>query len=241
MPIEIMTRSYLLLYLSAPRNAKPTSTLAKQLKLEEGSTQYERLKAFKKIGDYESLPSDADLDSIPGSKSIVRYNFQHDLESIWWIVLYFVMARVPHKPSQNMAKDIFQSNLVASPERVACLHRVIDEDLEEILHPSLKDTFPMFIETLRGAMFEEYQIRAVFGQLQLPYAYTNIHATFANKFAGLFADNQNNWKDIPILSSSSLQSTKAVVQTIAGTKRGRDEDGSEDEDSVNKRHRQNED
>jgi hypothetical protein len=87
-------------------------------------------------------------------------------------------------------------------------------------------------------MLEEYQIRAVFGQLQLPHAYSGIHATFANEFAELLADNTNDWKKIPILPSSAFLSTNVPVGTIAGTKRGRDEGNSQEAESTNKKLRQ---
>jgi len=37
----------------------------------------------------------------------LRHNFLHDVESVWWLHLWTMLDRVPHEPSQKLARHIF--------------------------------------------------------------------------------------------------------------------------------------
>lgn len=49
------------------------------------------------------------------------YNFQHDLESLWWIALWVILVRIGQEASQLYARTIYISRLICTPERGGCI------------------------------------------------------------------------------------------------------------------------
>ncbi|KAF9554783.1 hypothetical protein CPC08DRAFT_605787, partial [Agrocybe pediades] len=61
----------------------------------------------------ESDDDDSVLETFPNNdiEMHVIHNFQHELESLWWIILYELTARIMHLSSNNYAKTIFQNTV----------------------------------------------------------------------------------------------------------------------------------
>lgn len=74
-----------------------------------------------------------------GTPYPVVYNFQHDLESLWWIALWILTARVDHPASQLYAQLIFINGLQCSNERANVFTREdhLAAQLREVLHEKL--------------------------------------------------------------------------------------------------------
>ncbi len=71
----------------------------------------------------------------------VIYNFQYDLESVWWIILWTLLARVTHAPGQKYALEIYVNRLANSKERqrVFLDRGYLQETLERgVLHDDLR-------------------------------------------------------------------------------------------------------
>lgn len=69
----------------------------------------------------------------------VVYNFQHDLESLWWIILWILTTRVDHLDSQLYAQSIFINELGCSNERANIFTpgEYLADRLREVLHHTL--------------------------------------------------------------------------------------------------------
>lgn len=213
---EVLTERHLVRYLRGP-DSEANNLAAHLENVIVGSPQYERLKIFKTniSPRFTSLPSTA-TDDIPGLGTSVRHNFQHDLESIWWLMLYYITKCVDHQASYGYAEDIFQRSLTPSWQRVDCFEKNFIFEGRDFLHARLAKPFAHFVESLRGTMYKEYTTRAVFGQLQQPESYSYIHGFFATQFRALLQDEDSDWKHVPLVGFSPLTRPDA---TPTGTKR----------------------
>jgi hypothetical protein len=128
----------------------------------------------------------------PAPEQVIIYNFQHDLESIWWILMWTLTARVPHNPSRDFASKIFQNRISLTRERADCITEDITERLSACLEKSLL-RFVRPLERLRLAMRREYVIRAKKNELFVRGSYSNIHAIFVSFFRGFDLAN-SNWR-----------------------------------------------
>ena len=74
----------------------------------------------------------------PGpSRTVVVHNFQHDIESIFWIALYTVTAHIDHEPGQEFAKRIFRNIVFLHLDRAKCIEKNIGDTLLEVLSPDV--------------------------------------------------------------------------------------------------------
>ncbi|TFK28310.1 hypothetical protein FA15DRAFT_652961 [Coprinopsis marcescibilis] len=72
----------------------------------------------------------------------IKHNFQRDLESIWWIILWLVTLLIDCPTSIDYAINIFQNSLIPSRERAYAFVNVIDVALNEVLAKELKSFAP---------------------------------------------------------------------------------------------------
>jgi len=85
-------------------------------------------------------------DTLPG----VQFNFQHDLESLWWLLLWVVTQGVEHPESQQFAKTVFSNQSRPSMARthVFTSPGYLQTCLAKFLHPSIKDLGHSFVVAL---------------------------------------------------------------------------------------------
>ncbi len=67
---------------------------------------HQKLKPVPKVSDVPAPPRDK-----------IVYNFQYDLESVWWIVLWTFLARVAYAPGQDYAPLVYVNRLENTTER----------------------------------------------------------------------------------------------------------------------------
>ncbi|KAF8879146.1 hypothetical protein BD779DRAFT_1552665 [Infundibulicybe gibba] len=108
MPLEIQTQQYF----SQPTRQRARTTATSTLTMERKATT--------------------------SIRPPVRFNFQHDLESLWWVLLWAITEGPNHVPSRQFADTIFQNRLDASPRRkkvvtdvnylleAACFHPTVE-------------------------------------------------------------------------------------------------------------------
>ncbi|KAL4259871.1 Fungal-type protein kinase domain-containing protein [Pleurotus pulmonarius] len=114
-------------------------------------------------------------------KQPLVYNYQHDLESIWWIFLWTVLSRVPHEASVEYARPIFQNIMTLSDARSQCLLEEIEAPLQLCLHPSLK-RLSQPLDQLRELLHTSYLGRRRKGKLADVTSYVGIHRYFVQFF-----------------------------------------------------------
>lgn len=121
MPTEILTRYYLsekyffrskFASKSLPNLFEFTpekETLAMQFNLSPTHPAYSTFNDLDPMIEYfgrrPTLLVDADPTKMHPRGSVVNHNFQHDLESIWWIILWFITINLNWLPSFDWAHD----------------------------------------------------------------------------------------------------------------------------------------
>ncbi|KAF5322673.1 hypothetical protein D9619_001139 [Psilocybe cf. subviscida] len=223
MPHEIITRKHLVNWIRDETD--PEFGLAKQVNIlgDKTTPLYRRLSVFQQIqwGERVNTVPDNVTSNIPDRYETVRYNFQHDLEALWWIVVYFITACVPHRASRNRAKLLFPKSLTVYGRRSESFLNTLSVELGDHLHPTIADAFTIPMERLRNYLLEQYVAREVFGQIDVHESYSMIHKDFATNFRELLENEEDGWKQVPIVPSHAL--TGVISPVIGILKRGQDD------------------
>jgi len=106
------------------------------------------------------------------------YTFQYDLESVWWIVLWTLLARVAHWPGQEYAFTIYVNKLENTPERqrIFLKRGHLLSKLKEKLHTELSP-FAEVMEDACTDLWRAYIDREKNGHVREPLSYAEIHVT----------------------------------------------------------------
>ncbi|PPQ88968.1 hypothetical protein CVT25_005067 [Psilocybe cyanescens] len=140
---------------------------------------------------------------------IVIHNFQHDLESVWWIMLWSLTARIQHKLSNNWAKTIFQNTLQLSTPRKRCFTKSIWSKLNSILAAPAKK-LSKNMDTMRRNLHVAYNNREKEDKLRDFGTYVDIYAEFDQFFADI--QKHKSWR--------KAQGTKLLVDSPYHQKAG---------------------
>jgi len=110
----------------------------------------------------------------------VIHNFQHDLESLFWVRLWISHTRVGHQPSEEYSWELFVPQIrLSNACRDAFLNPQGLNALPEPLHRDLSCTIP-HISALRMALFEaSTRLTSTKGWL-LAESYRVIHSQFSD-------------------------------------------------------------
>ncbi|RXW17139.1 hypothetical protein EST38_g8714 [Candolleomyces aberdarensis] len=130
----------------------------------------------------------------------VTHNFQHDVEAIFWIVLWVITLRVGYKPSADYAQPAFQRSMTLSDYRTRMFLNNSSEGLRECLLAPLK-SLTTTIWVIRGVLCCEAYRRGKDQSWFQPESYSQIHA-----IVGLALHNQlkypSDWAKVPLRNSS---------------------------------------
>ncbi|KAG2008946.1 other/FunK1 protein kinase [Coprinopsis cinerea AmutBmut pab1-1] len=107
-----------------------------------------------------------DMDSVlpdqPQPQGPVVFNYQHDLESLWWIFLWLTTARLKQTRSQEFGSELFTSDM-GRPTSLLREHLfskcIIDDWLLRKAIPSSVEPFIVAIENLRRDLYKAYAAR----------------------------------------------------------------------------------
>ncbi|RXW20599.1 hypothetical protein EST38_g5253 [Candolleomyces aberdarensis] len=137
-------------------------------------------------------------DSSEELESPLQHNFQHDLESVFWIALWIITARIDHTPSIKHAKLIFTSNanLSVSPHRQRAFFGDISKTLCKCLVEPLRP-LARALERVRNDLYISAFCRGDKLAWQDETSYSLIHAKMAVRFAFLLKDTRG-WGDVPL-------------------------------------------
>jgi len=87
------------------------------------------------------------------------HNFRHDVECVWWIMLWTPTGRVDHDLAKNFSNAVFQTTLTLSPIRHHAFNSGYTEskkDLEDVLPPSLS-RFAQWMVLMRRDLVNHYE------------------------------------------------------------------------------------
>jgi len=85
-------------------------------------------------------------------KTIVRYNYNHDPESLMWVALYIVFGLVDWKAAKDIWPNIFTNSLHPSPDREYFFETTLNLHFYGAFHPGLGDSFPRSFELIRKSL-----------------------------------------------------------------------------------------
>ncbi|KAF4582549.1 hypothetical protein EYR38_002675 [Pleurotus pulmonarius] len=140
------------------------------------------------------------------------YNFQHDLESIWWLFLWTITCRVSHTPSIGYGRDIFRNTLQLSSQRSRCFQSSIITSLTCLLS-SLQQLVPL-LDTLRESMVDEYMYHHKDQDWSNLSSYINIHDAFHTFFLAI-GQSRAIWGSTALVTSHQPVASIAEVGSTA--------------------------
>ncbi|KAF9556343.1 hypothetical protein CPC08DRAFT_820547 [Agrocybe pediades] len=133
----------------------------------------------------------------------VVYNYQHDLESVWWLLLWTLVDRIPNWASYVYSQGIFQNSMVPSVERYTAFTASIAHNLRMNLKPSVSD-FAAHMEQMRELLFNACILREQKNRLDDRNSYVAIHENIYELFRLIHEDN-TTWADEPLRSRRSYE------------------------------------
>ncbi|KAF8870816.1 hypothetical protein BD779DRAFT_509185 [Infundibulicybe gibba] len=155
----------------------------------------------------------------------VRFNFQHDLESLWWVLLWVVTRGLDHAPSRKFADKVFQHQSEASAERRSVImdETYLLDELEKCLHPSVQK-YGASLDQCLMQLRASYEQREQAGNLENPASYTPIHGTM-DRFLKFWKSTVDKNDDVRIdLQPKRAPSTGGSANPPHQTKREPPED-----------------
>ncbi|KAJ3516638.1 hypothetical protein NMY22_g14153 [Coprinellus aureogranulatus] len=94
-----------------------------------------------------------DDDSDPLPKEVRKHTYAHDLESLWWLILWIVTNRVNHARSHRKAYRYFQGNNIMQRRKL------LEYGPLPVLHPVLGGVFLKRLDSVRRVIFLGYEGR----------------------------------------------------------------------------------
>ncbi len=115
------------------------------------------------------------VSTAPASQNGVVYNFQYDLESVWWIILWTFLARVAHVPGQEYALCVYVNRLENTTERqLIILSAGYLTSKRKKFHKGLRPFVP-YMAGLCNDLRRAYTYREEAGQVMDPASYVEIY------------------------------------------------------------------
>ncbi|KAH9487288.1 hypothetical protein JR316_0001358 [Psilocybe cubensis] len=133
------------------------------------------------------------------SYTSVVYNFQHDLESLW-----------------TWANEVFQHDVVPTPERIRFLRALSSISLEDIMLPSIS-FMHLMVDYIRSAMNIAYSGRARDDTLRDTLSYAIIVDRFHFCFQLLESVSGSPWEETPLVMNIPADGPNSVQPADAAT------------------------
>ncbi|KAH9474512.1 hypothetical protein JR316_0012973 [Psilocybe cubensis] len=183
--------------------------------------------------DYEDA-SDSRVPAAPAEDDIVTHNFQHDLESVWWLILYLIVSRVFIQPNEywegrildkeqanRWISGVFQNLLVLSKERSRCFVRgSIKQQIMNFTPNHLKDLVDR-LQRNKDVLLSFYTNRERKEQIYDHASYARVHVNFGKFLASIQNMEPKTWREYvlpfpePTLSTQTETPANAAPETPA--------------------------
>ncbi|KDQ22354.1 hypothetical protein PLEOSDRAFT_1068715 [Pleurotus ostreatus PC15] len=139
------------------------------------------------------------------------YNFQHDLESIWWIFVWTITCRVSHDPSVAFGRKIFQNLMDPPLTKLNFLEDPISEEFMGCLSSPLQQLASP-LEVLRCFIYDAYLYHQTANDLADLTSYIDAHQGFATFFEGVKL-SQEHWGDTMLVTCHRPVASTTMVPT----------------------------
>ena len=135
----------------------------------------------------------------------VLHNFQHDVESLWWIALYTMTGRVSQPEAKEYAKAVFRTTLTLSDSRrqaVLSSETTFQNTLESVLPPFVS-SLARWLVLMRRDLLNHYEQHARNNDLFVKGSYGLFHTSFQNFFSpALFAEIRSGWQVVALVNQN---------------------------------------
>ncbi|EAU89781.2 other/FunK1 protein kinase [Coprinopsis cinerea okayama7 len=162
-------------------------------------------------------------DTSEASNTVIIHNPQHDLESLWWILLWLVTMRVRQNLPRAFGKETFQQTMsgVYIKGRNHCLSYSLtqEQDLLRSLPRPFRSTILEGLEKVRKDLKREYVNRNATNKQTIIGSYSRIlGTTFPDFFSGLRA-RRDEWAPVKLIVSKTVrkEELKRKASKMEGT------------------------
>ncbi|PPQ85561.1 hypothetical protein CVT25_006731 [Psilocybe cyanescens] len=142
------------------------------------------------------------------SRDIVIHNFQHDLESLWWLILYLIISHIKDQSTedwqgpvfqnavercQNWAAPIFQNVIDLSSERRICFNYSLVEATVSFIPESVAP-IAQLLEINRATLQHAFVGRVRDGYLRNVESYALVHLDFGDFLEAIQGLEKKEWR-----------------------------------------------
>ncbi|PPQ85559.1 hypothetical protein CVT25_006729 [Psilocybe cyanescens] len=151
----------------------------------------------------------------------VVHNFLHDLESLWWLILWTLTSRIQDPKCKNWLALVFQNITDLSSKRRRCFEYPIENKLSRFL-PEALAPFAHPLDLLRDEMFQSYLKRELAGDVRNVDSYATIHRQVGWFLDAVQAFPTDQWRayllheDPTNRAKSSVKDSKAAGTQVPG-------------------------
>ncbi|KAH9476624.1 hypothetical protein JR316_0010537 [Psilocybe cubensis] len=176
MPLEVMMSSYLFSSdhdkrITAMEHGTPSFPAHNSLDIEEARYLERGANLERKAQETPAI-----------AETGVAHNFQHDLESIWWILFWNICCRLDPEQStpslQNFGKAIFINEIKPSNARIHCITKTSFGESIIANAPKSIYSFVSLLFVLREDLYQDYIERGREGAYNDVGSYAKIHDRF---------------------------------------------------------------
>lgn len=93
-----------------------------------------------------------------GVVGVRQHTYQHDLESLWWLLLWIILTRIGYQKSRDAALNIFQETRTPTAERRIVITKGFTPSLFDCFHPDTNVLREEMVD-LRESIYSYYKLR----------------------------------------------------------------------------------
>ncbi|KAJ3538548.1 hypothetical protein NMY22_g5116 [Coprinellus aureogranulatus] len=131
----------------------------------------------------------------------IPYNFQHDIESFFWLALWNVTIRSDYGPARHYGRQFFRNGTRDTKSSWNALAAPVHSTLLRVLAPAVRKPFAFFFEEFRQKLVDEdFRRRTRFYDAYVvdPKEYASIHLEADLAFTLLKVDPDTGWRSAPL-------------------------------------------
>ncbi|EAU89856.2 other/FunK1 protein kinase [Coprinopsis cinerea okayama7 len=140
----------------------------------------------------------------------VVHNYQHDLESIWWILLWLVAMRINQKLPRKFAATYFKQKVGYHRGSLITNNLAYDIELHKSLPPVLqRSAFFIALDHLRHYLYIAYTTRSTNLNHDDVSSFSSIVSEGMNGFFDAIKASREQWADIDLIVDSKPRKAEA--------------------------------
>ncbi|KAG2009027.1 other/FunK1 protein kinase [Coprinopsis cinerea AmutBmut pab1-1] len=140
----------------------------------------------------------------------VVHNYQHDLESIWWILIWLVAMRINQKLPRKFAATYFKQKVGYHRSSLITNNLAYDIELHKSLPPVLqRSAFFIALDHLRHDLYIAYITRSSNANHDDVSSFSSIVSEVMNGFFDAIKASREQWADIGLIVDSKRRTAEA--------------------------------